>query len=268
MRTLSNEDRYKTKDSLPNHKSSFIELKEIKEITSKMANEIEKKIELINKTSTIFKAKSTPKFNPYLKHKNTHNRTNISTNKENYDEGNNLEQNIKDGNKKINKYTKLIKGTKIELSNIINNGVKKVKNERKIVKQKSFMEDFILPNDIKKECLLELSKSDKNKKGKKIKDKMKLNIGISATSREKKHHNNKNFEFLNKNKNKNKSKNEKNILKKMENHQEKKNYNIGNQKIYYKEFLYGSENNNNYSNKNYLSENNSKFSPYYKEIYG
>jgi hypothetical protein len=54
----------------------------------------------------------------------------------------------------------------------------------------------------------------------------------------------------------------------MENCKENRNYNIGNQKIYYKEFLYGSEKNDNYLNQNYLSENNSKYLPYCKEIYG
>ena len=265
MRPLSNENRYK-KDS--NYKNSFIELKEIKEITSKMANEIEKKIEIINKKSTISKTKSTPKLNPYVKYKNTHKKTNVSSNGENYKEENNQEANDKNENKKMNKYTKLIKGTKIELSNILNNGIKGDKNERKIVKQKSFMEDFVLPNEIKKECLMELNKTDKNQKGKKVKENMKLNVAISATSREKRHSINKTFEILNKTKNKNKSKNEKKILKKMENCKENRNYNIGNQKIYYKEFLYGSENNTNYLNLNYLSENNSKFLPYSKDIYG
>ena len=32
-----------------------------------MANEVEKKIEIINKNQSLFKAKSSPKFNPYYK---------------------------------------------------------------------------------------------------------------------------------------------------------------------------------------------------------
>ena len=260
IKPLSNEKRYKIKNS--NDKNSFIELKEIKEITSKMADEIEKKIDIINNNS-IIKAKSTPKFNPYSKYKNSHNRTNISTKKENKIETNNHEFKNQESNKKVNKYTKLTKGSKIELSNLINNEFNIDKEERKIIKQKSFMEDFVLPNDIKKECLLELNKLDKNKKGKKIKDNMQLSIGISDNSKINKKIN-KTFD----NKNNNIKNKEKNTLKKMETFKENKNYNIGNQKIYYKEFLYGSEKNDNYLNENYLSENNSRFLPYYKEIYG
>ena len=67
-------------------------------------------------------------------------------------------------------------------------------------------------------------------------------------------------------KNKSKKRKEKiiNILKK-----ENKNYNVGNQKSNYKEYLYGPEKSsytNNY-NDNFLSENNSRFLPYYKELY-
>lgn len=251
------------------HKNSFTGLKEIKEITSKMAIEIEKKIELINRNDDIYKAKSTPKFNAYQKYKNYLNLTNYSTNKEikKIDE---KKERLNEEHKKLNTYTKLIKDSKFELSNIKHNEVNKERN--KFSKQKSFLEDFALPNDIKKECKKELSKlDDKDKKGRKDKENIQLNVELSDTSRDKKKAINKTLDNIIKGKNK--SRKEKNSLK-MENiekleefFKDNKNYNVGIQKKYYKEYLYGSENNNynNYLNEKYLSENNTKFLPYYKE---
>jgi len=120
-----------------------------------------------------------------------------------------------------------------------------------------------LPNDIKKECLLELNKldnnKDKNKNDKKSKDNNQINTGNSLN-----HRNNKKSHRTVENINKKKSKKEKTekIID--------KNNNIINQKAYYNEFLYGSEKESyaNYLNENFVSEKNTKFLPYYKEIYG
>ena len=247
------------------NKNSFSELKEVKEMTSKMANEINKKIETINKGQKIAKAKSTPKFNPYIKYNK--NFSYYSLNKENKNFKKEKELKNREENKKLNnKYIKLVKESKIELSNIINNETNKEEKEKKITKQKSFIEDYLLPNDIKRECLLELNKLEKN--GKKSNNNFENNLGIFATSREHKALKPKVYENINKNK---KGKSITNYKKeKYETNKENKNYNIGNQKAYYKEFLYGSEKGSmsNYFNENFLSENNSRFLPYYKEIYG
>ena len=241
-----------------NNNSSFSELKEIKVITAKMANEIEKKIENINKNTNLLKTKSTPKFNHCTKYINKSvNQENFIINKENDN------KEIKD---KIEKQkSKLVKEPNNELSNIITNILSK--DEKKSLEQRSFMEDYILPKDIKKECLKELNKDkDKNKKDKKPKENIPINIGNSSL--------NKNSKIIlyktNENKSKQKTKKEKTekILK-MDKNKENKNYNIYNQKAYYNEFLYGSEKGNiNYLNENVFNENNSKIVPYYKEIFG
>ena len=232
------------------NRNSFTELKEIKEMTSKMANEINKKIETINKNQKILKAKSTPKFNPYIK--NNKSSANNRLNRDNKNFKN--EKELK--NKEENKFIKLVKESKIELSDIINNNIDK--EEKKLTKQKSFIEDYLLPSDIKKECLIELNKLEKN--GKKSKDNFENNIGIYATTREHKISAYKTYENINKNK---RGKNYKN--EKYETNKENRNYNIDNQKTYYKEFLYGSDKGS--SVMNYFSENNSRFLPYYKETY-
>ena len=235
-----------------NNRISFNEIKELKDITSKMANEVEKKIEIINKNQYISKAKSSPKFNPYLEYSNSDSYQN------NYNKNIN-EKYIRDEdeNKKM-KNTKLIKEQNNDLINLID------KKDKNITKQKSFIEEFALSNDIKKECLKELNKKDKEKSGKKSKENIQLNFGNSGTFRDNKYTNRKMLENMKKNKNKNRKEKIVNILKK-----ENKNYNVGNQKSYYKEYLYGPEKSsytNNY-NDNFLSENNSRFLPYYKELY-
>ena len=68
------------------------------------------------------------------------------------------------------------------------------------------------------------------------------------------------------NKNKNKSKREKIVYMLKE---DNKNYNVGNQKMYYNDFIYRLEKNGNSNclNENIIDENNSKFLQYYKELY-
>ena len=229
-----NENSSNDKDNLlnSNDNNSFTELKEIKDITSRLSNEVEKKIEIINRTQNIFNAKSSPKIYPYNE-----------MNKSEKDKDNNF--------KKPNK----------EKTNIINK-----EETTKMPKKKSFIEDCTFSNDSKKEYLGELNKLSKRKEAKKLKENIKSSFGNSITFRDNKYANNKILENINYNTNKNKSKKEKIIylLKK-----DSKNYNVGNQKIYYKDFLYGSENNgnNNCLNENIMYENNSKFLQYYKELY-
>ena len=142
------------------------------------------------------------------------------------------------------------------------------KDEKKMPKQKSYMENYVLPNDIKKECLLELNKL-KEKNGKKLKEKMQLNFGSSVTFRENRNTNRKTFENLKKSKINYKKEKILGVLKKE--NKENKKYNIGNQKTYYKEFLYGSEKNNfssNFLNEVFLDKNNSKLFSHIKELYG
>ena len=243
----------------PSSKLSYKELKEIKAITSKMASDIEKKIELIDKSQNIMKAKSAPKFNPYIKfihsesYPNKENNNNMKNNKCINDKINKS----KKENSKINKNSKSFK----DVSNV-------KKEEKKISKQKSYMENYVLPSDIKKECLLELSRLKKEKNGKKKNENMQTNFGNSATFRENRYSNRKTLENLKKSKNKFKKGKVLNALKK--DNTENKNYNVGNQKTYYKDFLYGPEKNNhssNFLNEVFSSENTSKLFPYIKDLY-
>ena len=227
-----NENPVNDKDNLynsnDNNNNSFTDLKEIKDITSRLSNEVEKKIEIMNQTQSLFNTKSRPKINSYS---------------EINEDGN---DNI------INKSNK-------ETRNIINK-----EETTKMPKQKSFIEDCTFSNDSKKEYLGELNKLGKRKEVKKSKESLKSSYGNSITFRDNKYINNKMTE--NNNKNKNKTKKEKIVymLKK-----DNKNYNIGNQKMYYNDFLYGSEKNGNSNclNENIMYENNSKFLQYYKELY-
>lgn len=239
-----------------NKRNSLTELKEIKEKTSKIEN---KNTEIvINKNQKIFKTKSTPKVNqanPYLKHKNILSKNSLNNKKGNKNITNTIETKAKDENKKTCKITKLVK--KCEILNILNTDLNK---EEKKIEKKSFMEDYILPNDIKKECIIELNKLDKNKKEKIIDDNLKF--GIPATTRENKNRIYKNL--------KNNSQNKKKILKmkKMENFKENINNNSGNN-MYSNDLLnQGKIKSNNNLKENYVGENNLRFSPYYKEIYG
>ena len=162
-----------------------------------------------------------------------------------------------------NKKTKLVKEPNDELVNIINNILSK--DDKKSLEQRSFMEDYILPKDIKKECLKELNKldKDKNKKDKKQKEKIQLNIGNPSMNKNSKIILYKTIE--NKSKQNTKKEKTEKILK-MDKNKENKNYNINNQKAYYNEFLYGSEKGSiNYLNENLFNENNSKNFQYYKE---
>lgn len=242
--------------------NSFTELKEIKDKNSKIENR--KSDTIINRNQNIFKTKSTPKINPYLKHKNIQSQINLNSKKENKNITNTIAQKVKNENKKIGKITKLVK--KGEILDILNTDLDK---EEKKIEKKSFMEDFILPNDIKKECLIELNKIDKNKNEKKIIENNQLKYGNPATTRE-----NRNIIYKNlKNNNQIQSQNKKGKkilkMKKMENYKDNLSHIRGN-KMYSNDFLShpGKLKANINVKDNYYSETNLKFIPYYKEIYG
>ena len=222
-------------------KGSFAKLNELREITSKLASEVEKKIQLINKNKLLSKAKSSPKLAETY---STFEFKNFKMNSdlENKNKENNEELNLdndfakKEKEKlrinKSNKYNQLIKETKIEISNILSN------NQNQFSKTKSSIGERVLPEEIKKECITELKKME------------------TITKRKGKENFQSNTEKVNKiidniNRNKNIS-----TLKTY------KTANNLNQKMFYNEYLYGNK------KKIKGQEIDQKFLPYYKEIYG
>ena len=208
---------------------SFTEMKDsrqIKGIASKISKEMGKKMELINRNKyNNQQTKSFQKLNNYLKYNN-----NLYL--DDYNINNNKDIKIKDT--KVNKKT-------INPYNELNNNIIK-KEEKNVPKQKSFVEDFSLPSNIKKECLIELNKIDKEKNSKQENGDIQLNIeGVGGKND--KYLNLQTFENLNK-----KIKKEKkvNILKKdrLDKNKENINYNLGNQKSNYQEFISGTDRNN------------------------
>ena len=211
-------------------KCSFAKLKELREITSKLASEVEKKIESINKNKLFSKTKSSDKITSYSKF--DYKMYNSEANKKNDDEVNidkEEDKNEKDNilNKKSFKYNQLIKDIKIETSNSINI------NQNKFSKKKLSNEEHLLPENIKKECISELKKIENITK-KRGKENMQINT-IKV---------NKILDNINKNK------------------KEGISYKLSNQKYFYKEYLYGNK------KKIKGKEIDQKFLPYYKEIYG
>jgi len=221
--------------------SSFAKLNELREITSKLANEVEKKIQLINKNKLFSKAKSSPKLSEtYSKFDYQKFKLNLDTDSKdneeaNVDKDNNIaKKGIKDTmlSQKSYKYNQLIKDTKIEISNLINN------NHEQASKKKTLIGEHNLPEEIKKECIYELKKIESFTK-KKGKENIQQNTGKA----------NKLLDNINKNK------------KIGINKSYKININL-NQKAFYNEYLYGNK------KKIQGQEIDQKFLPYYKEIYG
>ena len=228
-------------------KGSFAKLNELREITSKLASEVEKKIQLINKNKLFSKAKSTPKLvETYSKHDYKNYKVNLDESKNNEepikeenkdnDEKDKEEKN-KDKDKGINKksykYNQLIKETKMEITNLINN------NQNQASKRKSLVGENNLPEEIKKECISELKKIENNAK-KKGKENIQLNTGKV----------NKILDNINRN------------TKKFSTLKTYKTSTNFNQMAFYNDYLYGNK------KKIQGQEIDQKFLPYYKEIYG
>ena len=218
----------------------------------------------------LYKTKSSSAINPYLKYKNNQNYINSNSsinNSNNYSYSNrnsnkflNGQKELRTNEENINKHN-FIKETNKEMANSRNNKYL-YKNEDKIPKQKSFMEDFMMPNDINKEYAINLNLNKDSKEYSQI------NFGTASNNDSK---------YINNNKQRCNSKikkEKKRYISKYEiseKTEENKNYNSGNQRIYLKEYMNKNENNNNYNeiNENFMGDqNNSKFIMYYKEIYG
>jgi hypothetical protein len=242
--TLEEFNYYRNTKNSSLSKNSFTEIREIKEITSKIADQIEKKIEIINKNAfnnpQIYKTRSTPRINPFLKYSSS-----------NLNQSNNTNNITKKENQKIKK-----RAFKQSYDNII------INNERKkFIKDNSFSEDidFVIPTNAKKHCLIELNQLENHKSEK---------YGNL---------NNRNNNYLNHNIMENINKKNKkgriiNVLKKestMYATKENKKYNFAKQENHNNKLMFGFERNN-YSvvNDNFFNENSSWFLPYYNEIYG
>ena len=211
-------------------------MNELREITSKLASEVEKKIQLINQNKLFSKSKSIPKLSEtYSKYDFSKLNNNLDTDnnvKDEPDLNKSKDKEEKDKIKKTYKYNQLIKDTKIEISNLINN------NQNQATKKKSVSRDNTLPEEIKKECISEIKKIESftKKKGKE-------NI-LSNTEKV-----NKLLDNINRNK-------KSEIIK---NYKTASNFN---QKTFYNDYLYGNK------KKIQGQEIDQKFLPYYKEIYG
>ena len=228
-------------------KGSFAKLNELREITSKLASEVEKKIELINKNKLISKTKSSPRlaqtytqfdYKKFKINSDLENNMNdeFNTNKEIEKEKENDKEKEKEKEKlhinKSNKYNQLIKETRIEISNIINN------NHNQSSKTKSLIKEKVLPEEIKKECITELKKIETI-----AKRKGKENIQSNTDKI------NKIIDSINRNKN----------ISTLKTYKTATNFN---QKMFYNEYLYGNK------KKIKGQDIDQKFLPYYKEIYG
>ena len=228
-------------------KGSFAKLNELREITSKLASEVEKKIELINKNKLISKTKSSPRlaqtytqfdYKKFKINSDLENNMNdeFNTNKEIEKEKENNKEKEKEKEKKLinksNKYNQLIKETRIEISNIINN------NHNQSSKTKSLINEKVLPEEIKKECITELKKIETI-----AKRKGKENIQSNTDKI------NKIIDSINRNKN----------ISTLKTYKTATNFN---QKMFYNEYLYGNK------KKIKGQDIDQKFLPYYKEIYG
>ena len=232
---INKDKSFKTKYT-DSKKGSFAKLNELREITSKLASEVEKKIQLINQNKLFSKSKSIPKLSEtYSKYDFSKLNNNLDTDnnvKDEPDLNKSKDKEEKDKIKKTYKYNQLIKDTKIEISNLINN------NQNQATKKKSVSRDNTLPEEIKKECISEIKKIESftKKKGKE-------NI-LSNTEKV-----NKLLDNINRNK-------KSEIIK---NYKTASNFN---QKTFYNDYLYGNK------KKIQGQEIDQKFLPYYKEIYG
>ena len=232
---INKDKSFKTKYT-DSKKGSFAKLNELREITSKLASEVEKKIQLINQNKLFSKSKSIPKLSEtYSKYDYSKLNNNLETDnnvKDEPDLNKSKDKEEKDKIKKTYKYNQLIEDTKIEISNLINN------NQNQATKKKSVSRDNTLPEEIKKECISEIKKIESftKKKGKE-------NI-LSNTEKV-----NKLLDNINRNK-------KSEIIK---NYKTASNFN---QKTFYNDYLYGNK------KKIQGQEIDQKFLPYYKEMYG
>ena len=219
-------------------KSSFAKLNELREITSKLASEVEKKIQLINKNKLFSKTKSSPKLSEtYSKYDFKQFKYNLDSDTKDNDETIFDKDKITVNKNKLlsqksYKYNQLIKDIKIDQSNLINN------NLYQSSKKKTLLGEHNLPEEIKKECISELKKMETITK-KKGKENVQANAGKI----------NKLLDNLNRNRKIEISKNYKTTT------------NL-NQKAFYNDYLYGNK------KKIQGQEIDQKFLPYYKEIYG
>ena len=234
---LIKKKKTKTKASDYSKKGSFAKLNELREITSKLANEVEKKIQLINKNKLFSKAKSSSKLSDInSKYEFKYLKINLEADSKKCDELN-LDKNKENkksetnSNDKVKKYNQLIKDTKIEITNIIN-------NQNQTTKKKFLVPEKNLPEEIKKECISDLKTMESFTK-KRSKENSLFHTGKV----------NKQVDTLNRNKNIGTIKNFKTLS------------NL-NQKAFYNDFLYGNK------KKIQGQEIDQKFLPYYKEIYG
>ena len=247
------------KDNDISEGNSFNELDQIKEITAKVKNDIDKKIEIINNENydynnieksnissdkIIPKTKSSSKINPYMKYQSNNYLTNRNSNK-----FLNGRKEIKTKSENTVNYTKFYNENNKEILSSRNN---KYSNENEIrpPKQKSFMEDFGLPKEMRdnQKSYTMTNTSDY----KSLNNKSYGNIG--KTNRDK---NSDAFNFQEK-------------IEKIENIDDNRGYKTGSQRLYYKEYI-------NIPDKNIFTDmnenlgneqNNSKLRLYYNEIYG
>ena len=205
----------------------------------------------------LYKAKSTSILNPYLKYSNSNSKyqpnNNYSYNNRNNNIFLNSQKDSKSKEENINQFKNFIKETNKQLVNSRNNKYIYNKDE-KIPKQKSFMEDFIIPNEIKKEYISEINKENNQ-----------INYGTASTNDSK---------YLNNKVSNSNYKIKKEKIRNILNYEEKddkirvnksyKIYNSGTQRNYSKQ----EKNDFNDFGENLLGDqNNSKFLMYYKEIY-
>ena len=246
------------KDNDINEGNSFSELNQIKEMTSKVKNDIDKKIETINNENIDYnnrdksnissdkilpKTKTNSKQNPLLKYQSSNNLTNRNNSK--FLNGK-KEIKIK-GENSVN-YTKYFNENNKEILTSRNNKYSK-ENEIRPPKQKSFMEDYGLPK--------ELRENQKNY--------------TTANTSDYKSLNNKSYGNIGKI-NRDKISDAFNFQEKIEKIEidDNRGYKTGSQRLYYKEYI-------NIPDKNIFTDmnenlgneqNNSKLRLYYNEIYG
>jgi len=239
--------------------NSFNEIHQIKEMTSKIKNDIDKKIEIINNENydynnmdkgnistdkIICKAKSSSKLNPFMKYQSSNYLTNRNNTK--YLSG---KKETKTKSENTVSYSKYINENNKEILSSRNN---KYLNENEIrpPKQKSFMEDLGLPKEMKDNQKSYAGVSTNDYKS--LNNKSYGNIG--KTSRDKISDA---FNFQEK-------------IEKIEKIEDNRGYKTGSQRVYYKEYI-------NIPDKNIFTdmnenlgseESNSKLRLYYNEIYG
>lgn len=247
------------KDNDINEGNSFSELNQIKEMTTKVKNDIDKKIEIINNENFDYnnrdkseissdkilpKTKSSSKLNPYMKYQSNNYLTNRNSTK-----FLNGRKEIKTKIENTVNYSKYYNENNKEILSSRNN---KYLNENEIrpPKQKSFMEDFGLPKEMR-----ENQKSYTNTNTNDYKSLNNKSYGnIGKTNRDK---NSDTLNFQEK-------------IEKIENIDDNRGYKTGSQRVYYKEYINIPEKNIfTDMNENLGNEqNNSKLRLYYNEIYG